>query len=224
MGWKDKFTFKEKHAVEQQVGENTLRFYPNRIHVLPELAELSKPIAAALATLFAEKGNDAAVSDEKIESPEGTIRRSTVQAISPETIKARDAQLRSALGEVLDVLADKRNCYKFGVLIMDSLREVFPHARDRSPELVEEFLFGDGEPDGHPGFALPEMAQLIRGWIAANTRQFGDTGKILAAAVESRLGGLRSNSPSEETTEMPAGSSSKTPSSSLSLVGSESSS
>jgi hypothetical protein len=93
---------------------------------------------------------------------------------------------------------------------MDSLRDEFPMQKDRSAAEVDEFLDGDG--DGYEGLDLPQMRDLIVGWMQANSKVFGSAGEQVVGLVKGRLESLRSESPSTE--ESPtSGASSKTPSS-----------
>ncbi len=212
MGWKDKFTFRERHFVEHDVCGSKLRFYPNRVGLLHELAEVSKPIAAALASLFADQRNDAAVTDETMVQADTTIRKSTVQAVAPEVLRLRAEERERAIGSMIDAVSDQRNRLLLGRLLMDSLREDFPYDRERSSEQVEEFLYGDGKPDGYPGLDAPALAAMVAGWIKANSKVFGAAGEQIAAAARERLGGPLGRSPSE-TPSPTDGSNSRTPSS-----------
>lgn len=211
MSWKNRFTYASKHYVEHLVGENTLRFYPNRIGLLQELAEISKPIAKAISRLFSESGGDRTAITEKFSDRDGLqVEKITVEAMTPESASSAQQQKDAAIEDLLSALANPRNRLLVGQLLMDSLRDEFPYKKDRPIPEIEEFLYGDGE--SYQGLELPILANLIKGWMKANARVFGEAGERVAGIVQSRLGNLRSESTSEPMTPA-SGSSSKTQSS-----------
>lgn len=221
MGWKDRFTFREKHAVEHDVCGSTLRFYPNRIGMLQDLSEISRPIATALAALFAERESGMV---EKVSSQGDTvIRESTYLAPSVEAVAHREQSRDAAIRSLIDAVADPRLRLTLGRLLMDSLREEFPYHSDRPAPEVEEFLYGDK--GSYSGLDLPAMSAMILGWVKANARQFGKVGEQIAGEIAGRLAGagLSPDRPIESPSTMPSpepGSTSKTPSSPPSPVAS----
>lgn len=213
MGWKDRFTFRERHFVTHEVGGIKFNFYPNRIALLHELAEVSKPIATALGALFADQSRDTASAEKVMLQGDTTIKETTLQSISPELAAHRAKERDDALKALLDAVSDPRNRLLIGKLLMDSLRDEFPFARDRHPGDVEEFLYGDGK--DYAGLDTPALSGMVQGWIKANAKVFGPAGEMVAAQLKGQLGGIvapLSASPSENP-EQPSGSSSKTPSS-----------
>lgn len=224
MGWKNRGTFRDKHFVEHQVSGETLRFYPNRIALLQDLAELSKPIGAAIAGLFADRSSDSSQTEKVMVQSDTTIKESTFQAASVEVLQLRAREREQAVAALLDAVSNPKNRLLLGRLLMDSLREEFPYVNgERKPADVEAFLYGGTECEP---IDLPELAQLIAGWIKANAKQFGKVGEEIAARVRARLGGdvevspnLQSESPSESPTPS-SGSSSRTHSSPPSPVAS----
>jgi hypothetical protein len=222
MGWKDKLTFRQSQFVDHEVQGSKLRFYPNRIRVLHVLADVSRPVAAALASLFADQSRDSALNEKTMTEGETLIRESSVAAVSVDTIKMRAKEREDAIAKLVDAVSDKRNRLLIGQLLMDSLREEFPAHTDRPVPEVEEFLYGDGE--GYEGIDLPTMGEMLTGWIKANSKVFGPVGEQVAARLGASLGGkFPSDSPSTGPTPTP-GSSSRTESSQPSPEGSLSSS
>lgn len=210
MGWKDRFTFRDRHFTEHSVCGQTFRFFPNRVGLLHELAEVSKPIAKALAVLFSDKAGDISSRDKTV-SQEGTIMREfSNEGINPELARLRGEERDKAVEALLDACTDPRNRILVGSLLMDSLRDEFPYSRARSPKEIEEFMNGDGE--GYEGLDTVAFAAMITGWVRANAKVFGAAGEQVAAAVGQRLGGLK-NASRSETPEQTSGSDSKTPSS-----------
>ena len=221
--WKDRFAYNSKSAVEHEVNGNKLRFYPNRIGLLTELAEISKPIAHALATLFGDARGDATSVSERysdkprkdlksgVETAESTVDKITVEAVSPEVADHRRKERDAAIDELLDGLTNERNRLLFGRLLMDSLRDEFPYKKDRPAPEVEEFLFGDGEQ--YQGLDAPQLVALVTGWLKANAKVFGSAGERVAGLVKGKLEALQAPSISGERTNPAGGYSSKTPSS-----------
>jgi len=226
--WKDRFTYSSKSAVEHEVNGHKLRFYPNRIGLLTELAEISKPIAHALGTLFGDgRGDSTSISETFTDKPkkdlktgfeqaESKVDKITVQAVSPEVAEHRRKERNDAIDELLDGMTNARNRILIGKLLMDSLRDEFPYKKDRAAAEVEEFLDGDGE--NYEGLDTPMIVQMIVGWLKANAKVFGSAGEKMVDLVKGRLGALQSPSPSAGKTSSTDGSSSKT----LSLVPSDS--
>jgi len=188
MGFKDRFGFKQRHFVERIIGETTFRFYPNRVGLLPDLAEISRPLAKALSSLFVDRSRDTSVVEKVMTQDKTRVVESTVQAVSPETMSARAKERADAMDELVDAVRDERNRIILGRLLMDSLRDEFPYSPQRSAEDVLAFL----EPDGrdYQGVDMPLLIELAKGWIAANQKVFGAAGEDVVAAARERLGDL----------------------------------
>jgi len=227
MSWKDRFTYNSSSAVEHQVNGNTVRFFPNRIGLLTELAEIAKPVGRAVATLFGDSRNDTTSVSETfrdkvkkdlksgLETAESVVDKITVQAVAPEVADHKRKERDRAIDELIEAVTNTRNRYMLGRLLMDSMREEFPYKKDRPAAEVEEFLDGDG--DKYQGIDLPTLKEMMVGWLKANAKVFGSTGEKVTALVRGKLEALQTPSPSEEMPSTVNGSSSRT----LSLVRSE---
>lgn len=212
MSWKEVRTYRSRESVEHEVNGVKLRFYPNRMRLLGELAELSTPVAKALAELLDPSRRDTPMTEKVSTQGDVVVKESTVAESSPAVMQARAAARDAAIQSLLSALGDPRNRLRLGRLLMDSLADEFPFAADRAPAEVEEFLYGNKEQEG---LDLPLLADLLKGWIKANAKQFSKAGELVAARLGD-LGGLVSQPPSpspSETATPSDGSSSKTPSS-----------
>ena len=214
MSWKDVRTYRSRESVEHEVNGVKLRFYPNRMRLLPELTDLSVPVAKALAELIDPSRSDAAMTEKTMTQGDTIIRESTIAAASPELVKSRAASRDAAIEALLSALGDARNRLRMGRLLMDSLADEFPYSADRPVGEVESFLYGERDTEGKhvEGLDLPMLSDLIAGWIRANAKQFSRVGEILPV----RLGGAAAGplAPSPSTAPAPSsGSDSKTPSS-----------
>lgn len=206
--WKNRFTIKSKVFVEREIDGQKFRFYPNRIGLLEELAEVTKPIGMALAA-FMDQDETRNVTTESFkdkvrtnlktneETADSAVNRTVVAAPSPEVSAHRRKQRESVVDSLFGAVASVRNRVLLGRLLMDSLREDFPYKKEGySPAEIEEFLYGDGE--GYEGLQLPTLVQLCQGWIAANGKVFGDMGERVAGLVKGRLAQLQKLQTTEE--------------------------
>lgn len=210
MSWKDVRTFRSRESVEHEVNGVKVRFYPNRMRLLPELTELSVPVAKALAELLDPSRSDAAMTEKTMTQGDTLIRETTVAAAAPEILKARSASRDAAIEALLSSLGDARNRLRLGRLLMDSMADVFPFAAERSPADVEEFLYGGKDVEG---IDLPILTELITGWIKANAKQFSKVGEILPVRLGGAAAGGVPRDPSPSPAPAPSGSDSRTPSS-----------
>ena len=216
MSWKDIRTYRSRESVEHEVNGKPVRFYPNRMRLLPELTALSVPVAKALAELLDPSRADSPSKEKISQQGDVIVKEYGIELPEPEVVKARAEARNAAIESLLVSLGDDRNRLRLGRLLMDSMADDFPYAADRSPADVEAFLYGS---EGVEGIDLPILAQLIAGWIKANAKQFSKVGELVAARLGDRLGGMAAPSPSTPPSPN-AGSSSKTPSSPLSPVAS----
>jgi hypothetical protein len=212
MSWKDVRTYRSRESVEHEVNGARVRFYPNRMRLLPELTELAVPIGKALAELLDPSRSESGMTEKIAVQGDTTVKEYSTVAASPELVKARSTARDAALEALLKAAGDPKNRLMLGRLLMDSMADLFPYAADRPAADVEAFLYEDG------GIDLPMLADLVAGWIKANSKQFSSVGEMIAARAGVRLGGVEaapeSPTASPSTTPAPSdGSSSRTPSS-----------
>jgi len=234
MNWKERFTWKSKVFVEREIDGRTFRFYSNRIALLEELAEVSKPVGLAISSLLDRDETRNVTTEnfkEKVrkdlrantETADSTIDRTIVAAPTPEISRHRRQERESAVNQILGAVASKPNRILLGKLLMDSLREEFDYDPARKTDQVEEFLYGDGE--SYEGLSLPMLVQLCQGWLAANAKVFGDLGEKVTAMVKEKLAELQTPPPTTEASAVDGASStmpSSEPSASASLSSSSS--
>lgn len=215
MGWKNRMTFRGKRHVEHEVEGQTFNFYPNRIALLQEAAELSQPVAEALMTLMhGPKESDNGSKFTRQNDGDFSREDTEVEPPSVELLEYRRKERADALSAIFGALGDKRSRLMLGKLLMDSLRDEFKFDQERSTGEVEEFLYGDG--DQYEGIDTPTLMAFLSGWMKANARVFGKSGESLVGLVRKKLDNLQDVSLSEEgpTETVPtSGSDSRTPSS-----------
>jgi len=212
MSWQKQFTFRDKRSIKHQVSGQEFRFYPNRMALLNEARDLSGPIAKAINTLFADQSRDAGSAVKRHHEGDFFMEDIQTEPLSIEMAQHRLAERNEAIETILDTLADERSIRLLGKLFMDSLRDNFPYAKDRSIADVEEFLFGEGEDDEYQGLDMPTVVELFQGWMKANATVFGEAGEQLVGLVRAKIEGLRADSSSEPTSPT-NGEPSKTPTS-----------
>jgi len=215
MSWKKNFTYKGERHVEATVGEQEIRFYPNQLGILEKLATLSDPVTAAINMLMGTEGRDYETVTKHFTEGEGesavTSEETIIGVTSPESMRERLSQREEGIKQLLSMIGDGRNLRLLGVAWIDSMKEIFPRKKGGpGPELVEEFLFGDG--DEYDGLEIPQMIQIMIGWMRANANILGGMGEQLIGYVkgqmESRLQSV-STSDSDEGTDPISGEDSK---------------
>ena len=223
MAWKDRVrSYQEATAVTHEIrGMGELRFFPNRIAQLQQLRAMSASATDALAVLFTDQRGDAdAITETSSEGSkeEGfTQQKTTVSAVGTDVMEFRAKEQSRAIEQLFDLL-DRRNLMLLGEMFMDSLREEFLYAKQRSPQEVEEFLFGStGEEDhGEGAMDITLFAGLIQGWMKANAKVFGAVGEKLVGLVKDRFQNV--SLLEQEGAESPTSGDSSSPASSPQLV------
>jgi hypothetical protein len=213
--WKSTFTYKSKRYVEQPVGddENVVRFYPNQLGILEQLAELSDPITEAINKLMGAEGRNYQTETKSYVEGDMQVEETVIGSTDRESMRARVEERGEGIKSLVAALGNGRNLRLFGLAWMDSMKEEFGRKRGgHSPEMVEEFLFGDGE--DYEGLEVPQMIQIMSGWLRANAKVFGDLGERLVGFVKAQMEQrLRDESTSDEGAETTNGEGSKIPSS-----------
>jgi hypothetical protein len=204
--------FTDKHPIQHKVGEEMMDFFPNRLSVLEECAEISRPLVLAMASLMVDSGRMNAAITEDIKDGDMDVRKVTVEAVSTELMAAKQKEREDAINQIFNSLASKKTRILLGRCLMDSLRNEYDYKEVRSAQEVELFLYGDGKEE--EGIDLPTFTELITGWLKANSKCFGSMGETLAGLVKEKVSVLRSVSRSGKEETSPAnGSSSPTASS-----------
>lgn len=210
--WLKKFTFRDKRSITHEVNGTEFKFYPNRMALLAQARDLSEPIASAINVLFADQSRDSGSAVKR--THDGDFFQEDIQtdALEISMAKHRVSERDAAIKTLTGTLADPMSLMLLGKLFMDSLRDDFPYAVDRSPRDVDEFLYGSEEEGSeYHGLDVPQLMELFQGWMKANSKVFGSAGESMVDLVKAKIETLKeSNSVSTDSTN---GSDSKTPSS-----------
>lgn len=189
-----RFSSNKATHLDQEVGEHTLRFYQNRIGLLADLAEVTKPIVGALTTLFDRAPSDTGCTTERYnQGTQDAMERIIVDAITPEMAAFRATQKREAVQAIIDTFMGARQRLLLGRVLMDSLRDEFPYKKDRTTAEIEAFLYGNAE--GYDGLETTTLIALVTGWAKANGnafgKLFGDMGEKVVGLVRGKMDALR---------------------------------
>jgi hypothetical protein len=188
--------FVSSKPVEQDVCGTPLNFYPNRIISLSSVDALSADVLKAIQVLFDRHDGRASIV-KRVEDAEGFSSEEIISAAQePAVIKARDERNAQALETLVQAVCSRKSQVALGTLLMDSLRDEFPYKRQRPVADIEAWLYGD-EGGEHQGLEVPQLVDMLKGWLRANAQQFGDMGKRMAAEFLS-LGKPKAEAPKGE--------------------------
>ena len=218
--WTDKASFISPRFEEHAIDGVTLRFYPVSVGLAFKLRDLAKPVAAAMAVLFADEKRDQGTVNRTIPSEfknaDGSVAMGSefiMEPSAPSVIEKRTDRRSKAVADAIDALTCDSSRLLLGEIIMDSLRDEFPRGSKDNPP-VAEFM---------SQLSCTALPQLLLGVVKANKEVLGPLGEA-AASAWGQFGSLL-KAKSEELTrrvseelEVVPGSTSKTKSSGSSNV------
>ena len=212
MSLKSKFTARSRKSVQRTVDGVELNFYPNQVLILQDLQTLSGPLSKALGILFRDQRNDVATRERKMpgERKGEEMQEWSSEAVDVNLAELRDQQTAESIEAVIGLLTQPATRLVVGKAIMDSLRDEFPRQHG-GPDMpaVEKFLDGDEEEDA---LTIPQLTQLVVGWVSANAMVFGELGKQVVGLMENKLRLVRPANSDSVQTRATSGSDSTTPS------------
>lgn len=183
MGWKDKITFLTPTYIEHTVKGQKINFYPISIKATFSLKVLGEPIAKSLSILF-NKGDSLTgfktsktVNEKTKESHEETV----TEAPTVELAVLLDSQRQEAIKALVDLLTNQDHASTIGLLLMDSLRDLFTAEERGDRTTALEFV---GSLD------LDDFREFIIGFIKANMKVLGPLENTVTQFLEGSLGGL----------------------------------
>jgi hypothetical protein len=172
--------FVSSKPVEQDVCGTSINFYPNRIISLGNVEALSGDVLKAVKVLFEKQDGRTSIVERHDDADGFSSEKIVSTSAEPAVIKARDERTNQALQTIVQAVCSRKSQVALGTLLMDSMRDEFPYKRQRSMAEIEEFLYGD-EGGEYPGLEVPQIVDMLKGWLSANAQQFGDVGKRMAA-------------------------------------------
>lgn len=175
--------FTKSEPIVQDVQGVPQNFYPISVKTLMQLRGVAKPLGRALAVLFG--GTDDSVSKREIEEKTNNTtgiyeRRTSVDAISADLAKQRVQQREAAVAELIDGAMNDASCRLLAMVIVDSMRDVFPK-KPASPAGYDEIL---------EDISGEELIDILKGIGAANRKLFGplmERAGQVGAALKSNL-------------------------------------
>ena len=181
MSWKEKLSFIAPEFVEHTIQEKFLHFYPISVKSAFRIRPIAQPIAKALSALLGRHDNDVA-QKVRTKMRDGKVEDQDIQteAIPKELAELRSKEREKAVSEAIMVLLDPDNSVIIGLLLADSLREIFP--RDLSASDAKQFV------DDLPA---PVLSEFLTGLAKANKKVLGPLAEMAGEAMKRSLAGLR---------------------------------
>lgn len=173
--------------ITKQINNKDVDFYPLSLRATLKIKTLAKPIATALAVLFADTKTDIAKTTEEFQNvPEGLVSsKLNLQAISTDLAKMRSDQKQKAFADLVDAFLDEKNMDALTEIVLDSLR-IKASAQDAKGYQNE--------------WDVTMMVELLKGVLEANVRVFGPLAvKVKEAMVQTSLLSPQQASPASET-------------------------
>lgn len=204
MNWKKTFgSYKTRRFIAKEVGGATVHFFPNRVGVLEEAAELTEPITRAVAlAMGAGDARDVETHTKTQSNDDFMINEVNVKPSDLKVLKAKQEHREEVIADLLKIFTSRPRLIRLARIWMDSMSELFPRHRD-VPSLAEaeEFLFGDGEE--YAGLEIPQMVDIVSGWLQANSKAFGEMGEKMVALVKEQMEPSATNGESSNTPSSP---------------------
>lgn len=156
--------FLSPKCVEHEVNDQLLSFYPIRLATAFQIKEVLRPLANGVATILSDRTGDKGytTTHDKQNGFEQTI----VQPLTVEMAAHRSAEKQAAILDLLETITGKKPIEAVARLIMDSLREEFPHRFEAKD--VSNFV---------DKLDSSTLAQLLVGVAKANSSIFGPFGQ-----------------------------------------------
>lgn len=144
----DHFNFIQPTYLEREFCGKTLRFYAVPVKITPMLKNISEDVANAIALLTGSLGkNDSASKMVKTLTDEQSTESHDF-GVTPEIAKLRTEERLSAVKTLASTAFSKKSADLIALIIMGSLRDVFPPDDENTPK-PEEFFEAFGSTLNH---------------------------------------------------------------------------
>jgi len=188
MSWKEKLSFISPSFIEHQIQGETLHFYPISLKHAFAIRSVAQPIAKALTIILTKHdGDQAQQAKSKFKAGQIEDQDIKVEAISKDLASLRTTERANAVSDAINTLLDPENAMIFGILLVDSLRDIFP--RDTSRADARNFVEGLG---------LDVATEFLIGLALANKKVLGPFAEMAGEAMKRSLAGLRGEAPLPE--------------------------
>jgi len=163
MSWKDSFSFIAPEGVDHPVQGKVFTFYPISVKTAWSIRSTAQSLMQALSTLLTKRDGDRAES-QKTQKKQGLETQDIhIDAIDKELAELRTKEREKAVGDAIRSLLDPDNSLVIGMLLVDSLRDVFS-GQQLSKDEIKRFV------DEMP---LPAMSDMLVGLAKGNKSVFG---------------------------------------------------
>lgn len=134
--WEEQLCYSTPTGTPHKVLGKDQNFYPVSVDLAFTLRRIAKQAAKALGHVFSNKRNDTRTTDQTLTQKDGTVNRTTVcESLSVEMAEYRDNQQAMSWADTVDTIADPESMKIIAVLIIDSLRDVFPEGKRPNAEV-----------------------------------------------------------------------------------------
>lgn len=165
LDWKEKLSFVSPQGEDHEVAPGVvLTFYPVSVAAAFKLRKAGKLLVKALSYFFADNGRDSDTIIRKIKSPDTESSEENYLAPKVELAKLRQEQKDKAIEDLIDAITEPENMAMVGLLIMDSLRDVFPRDKKREWPPGSEFI---------ESMEVTQIVPYIVGLAKANKKVLG---------------------------------------------------
>ena len=179
-----------------EVAGEQVNFYACSVGAAFQVQSIVRPIAAALAILFASRDKDVEVEQHKFHDfrgTEGSAENASLgasgdhvitRAISPQLAEIRQRDTERAISDLIEAFTMEKNQRVLARLLMDSMRDLYPTVRQKKPTdpELDQFI---------AGVDTTALAQMLKGLAKANKELFSplldlapkDASRILREAL-----------------------------------------
>lgn len=178
----EKFRLLSPLSVDREINERQVTFYTCSVRTCARLSGLIAQLVGHFTTLLgSNSGRDQGQTEEIYAPPEGEVgeilTKTVVEPINPDLAALRVKQRAGAVQGAIETLLSKANRAAIGEMLMDSLKDDFPRGKKRPADECLEFI---------DSMDVPTLVLFLKGLAKANAEVFGDLGKALGRAAQSK--------------------------------------
>jgi len=177
MALPDKFRVLSPLYHDQEIGDNSFRFYTNSVKAAAKTSQLLEELAAHVSVLLGKTSQDQGHIVEDFKDPEtgASVEKTSVPPINPDLARLRSEERQKAVRGAIKALLNAKHRMTIAELLMDSLRDDWDRAKPHPSQEIQEFL---------DGMDMPTLVSFIKGWATANAKLFGELGNVMSGPMK----------------------------------------